>query len=119
MLNINPMWFYWLNIVDTLNGTIAVAALIAVIAGVIILLLGISTLVDDEDEVMAKRFLKLGAVFIIIAVVCWLGYIFVPNKETLIEMQVAKLATPENAAITAEKLKEVVDYIIEKVATLK
>lgn len=116
---IEPMWFYWLNIVDVLDTTFTVLALITVILSAITAVLGMSSMFDDNDIDTAKKIWKIATFIFIIAAVCWLAFVFIPNKETLIEMQVAKLATPENAEMTVEKLKGVVDYIIEKAATLK
>jgi Na+/melibiose symporter-like transporter len=105
--------------VNILNTTFSILAFIAVILSAVTVILGMSTCFDDDDIDTAKKIWKISAIFFTIAAVCWLAFVFIPNKETLIEMQVAKLATPENAEMTVEKLKGVVDYIIEKAATLK
>ena len=53
--------------------------------------------------------------FILSALVC----IFVPSEKTLIEMQIAKIATHNNVNLTIDKIKEIVDYIINGIKEVK
>lgn len=46
-------------------------------------------------------------------IICLMLSIFLPNKETLIEMQVAKIVTVDNVKLTFNAVKEAVDYIIQ------
>jgi hypothetical protein len=71
---------------------------------------------DDEDK---KAFWKIAKKLIILCIVLWIVCIFIPSKETLIEMQVAKYATYENAEWTVENVKQAVDYIINALKELK
>jgi hypothetical protein len=41
--------------------------------------------------------------------------VFVPDKQTMIEMQVATVATKTNVEWTVEQLKVVTDYISERI----
>ena len=44
---------------------------------------------------------------------------FVPSKEALIEMQVARFATYENAEWTLDTVKAAVDYIVESIKSVR
>ncbi len=48
-----------------------------------------------------------------------LGVVFIPDKQTMIEMLVAKTATVENAEWTVDAVKQAVDYIVSAIQTLK
>ena len=72
------------------------------------------------DERKAVRFFtKALKVSIGVCVVGGLFLIFVPSKETLIEMMVAKQATYENATWTVDALKSAVDYVVQAIQSLK
>ena len=114
---INPSWFYWVNVIE---GTGIVATILAIMATLLCViglpLYYVDVAYDDEDE---KKFWKIAKRLIIICLVLWIICIFIPSKETLIEMQVAKYATYENAEWTVETIKQAVDYIINALKELK
>jgi Na+-driven multidrug efflux pump len=107
------MWFYWVNVVDTLVVILIVLFILAVIACVISGIFVFTTLeygTDDEDHKAAKRLFKR---CFIAAVVVAIAVILIPTKNTLIEMQIARYATYENAEITIDTIKSAVDYIVD------
>lgn len=115
---INPSWFYFLGVVNAIK----VASILGtVFFGIAFGGLGIGMILDgdvyDDDEMKRfRRLLKgLAAGFVISALVL----IFVPSKTTLIEMQIARMATHDNVEWTVEQIKSVVDYIIEAARSLK
>ena len=110
---INPSWFYWLNVADTLK-----FVMIATVICEILLMFPIAIWFDELtlEEKKRKRLIKAA---IVVFLVCALGAIFVPSKQTLIEMQVAKFATYENAEWTVDTIKSAVDYIVEAVNSIK
>jgi len=127
---INPSWFYWLNIVDGIKTAMFVVAIVAFLAGVIFLGLYCSALDSFYDwhgsdgktftsskwDLLCK---KIGIASVIVTLICVIGLVFMPSKDTLIEMQVARMATYENAQWTVDSLKSVVDYIIEAIQKVK
>lgn len=124
---INPSWFYWLGVVNSMRGFILVAFIVAVtIIGVALIVIPVNVkLIQDypsisDDERKAVRFFtKALKVSIGVCVVGGLFLIFVPSKETLIEMMVAKQATYENATWTVDALKSAVDYVVQAIQSLK
>lgn len=71
------------------------------------------TLTDlDDDE---KKIAKLFKTIIITSFISILVGVFIPSKETYIEMMIASQVTHENVAATKEEIYELVDYVTEKV----
>lgn len=116
---ISPSWFYWLGIAQTVNLTATVlAGLLAVACGVLmsIRIAMLNNYAEEEEEVKTvKRLLK---IVVPLTVLLWILAIFVPSKETLIEMQVAKFATYENAQWTVDAVKDAVDYIVQAIKSI-
>lgn len=124
---INPSWFYWLGVVNSMRGFMLVAFIVAVIiVGVALIVIPVNVkLIQDypsvsDDERKAVRFFtKALKVAIGVCIVAGLFLVFVPSKETLIEMMVAKQATYENATGTVDALKSAVDYVVQAIQSLK
>ena len=103
---INPAWFYWVNIVDGIKIVTLMLASISLIAAFLSAFISCA----DEDE-ESKQYEKIALKMLIVAVACIIIAIFIPTKETLIEIQIAKYATWENAEWTVDAIKDLVDYI--------
>lgn len=116
---IDPMWFYWLSVVE---GIKIIAIIVAVLCGgglfggSIVWISNIEYGGDDKDVKIAKKIIKKCLIVGSIAALC---LIFIPGKETLIEMQVARFATYENAEWTIETIKSAVDYIVKAAKAIK
>lgn len=131
---VNPKIFYWLNILDNFKITIEIliAALgIAIISDVVIMVFsycegrdykdckdedGNPTDSDWRNFLFTLKILKCLATILVVLV---LLAIFIPSKEVMIEMLIAKFSTVENANFAIETLKEAVDYIVEAIGSLK
>ena len=102
---IDPMFFYWLQILESFNVLLVVVIIIGLIA---LLMLGIAALTEDEfcdseyslgfnrhtkkrDGYIASA--KKVAISLIIPI---LAVIFIPSKTTIIEMVAASRVTPGN-----------------------
>lgn len=116
---INPMWFYWISVADTVC-TISVILLafssVATAVGILMYFCTAEWGEDDPDYRTAKRLLKIALPICIVAA---LLVVFLPGKNTLIEMQVARYATVENAEMSLDALKSAVDYIINAIKEMK
>ena len=120
---IDPSVFYWINVFGILQ-------IVFVIFGVILTISGIGFLIgwfmyhnekfdyDTKSEyyIRVKRYEKLckqwAMVLLIIGIPLVLVSIFIPSKQTGIEMMVAKTATFENVDWTVAQVKEIIDYIV-------
>lgn len=123
---IDPKWFYWVNTLETLKTILYILTAFLGIVTVAATINATITLAetarygpDDKDYQQAIRTLKIIKKVAFVLIILILVGIFIPGKTTLIEMQVAKMATIENAEWTVESLKQIVDYIVESMAKLK
>lgn len=118
MYIINPMTFYWLSVLDALRGAFLVVSILGGAGSVVlpIIYLADSWGWDDDDK---KMWVKIVAVVLPIFFASVLCVIFIPSKQTMIEMLVAKFATTENAEWTVDALKSAVDYIVEAMKSVK
>lgn len=117
---INPAWFYWVSIADAVKAVLFVLAIVALIlAGIAIFIFVIDGGDCFDNEKIREQYKKAVGRGFIIGVLCLIAAILIPSKETLVEMQVAKYATWENAEWTVDALKEAVDYIVNAIGSLK
>lgn len=119
---INPAWFYWMSVASGIKIVVLVVALLMLfpcigffISACVEAECGCDGFEDDD----AKRSLKASSKWLTISIVLFVVFAFVPSKDTLIGMQVAKLATVENANWTLETIKSAVDYIVESIKSMK
>lgn len=123
---INPSLFYWFNVTESLR----MFAVITLVVSAAAFCTGTLKLCMDtysakhwptisESEMKAipgdKKFIKYSAIVLAITSIMT---IFIPSKETLIYMEVAKLATVENAEMSIEAVKAAVDYIVESIKSV-
>ncbi|MBO4543564.1 MAG: hypothetical protein J5725_10340 [Bacteroidales bacterium] len=115
---INPSWFYWISVV---NGLQTFLIILAVVLAVVAIICFITAYEEGEcgDNENSKKWAKRGIICTVTAIAIAIICIFIPSKSTLIEMQIAKFATYENAEWTADKIKEAVDYIINAIQNMK
>ena len=124
---INPSWFYWLGVVESMR-YFMIAAFIISIALIVVSLIIIPVNIymirefpdmSDDERKTVQFFTKVLKIAIAALVISGLILMFVPSKETLIEMMIAKQATYENATWTVDTLKSAVDYVIQAIQSLK
>ena len=102
---ISPFLIYLLSIIDS----------VVSISVIMIFILLIASLISLMDENTDKYFLKLIAG----AIVSLLLAIFVPSKDTIIGMIVAKNITYERLNDGTEIAKKSIDYIFEKIEEIE
>ena len=109
---VDPSWVYWMNVADAVK----IAALVGGGTFTIMSIIATPIFLDCGEWKDVKKW---AMPFMVAAVVLLLAGIFIPSKQTLIAMKVAEMATKENVTMTAQQLKEIVDYIINAVKELK
>lgn len=111
---INPMWFYWVDVLGGLDLTFTVLASIAVVGGIIF---GFAWLeveyIEEEEKPKVIKVVKKWAVLTSILIMLT---ILIPSKETMIQMQLAKFGTYENAEKAIEAIQDATDYILERLS---
>lgn len=124
---IDPSWFYWVNVLNGVRGLL-IGLLCPSIIGAICLEIGILIdkdmirefpTISEQEKREIPIFKKLLILSIIVVIVSALALIFIPSKDTLIEMMIAKYITHENVETTVNTLKDVVDYITRTIQNLK
>lgn len=124
---INPSWFYWLGVVHSMRGFMLTAFIVSIIViGVSLIIIPVNVKlirdypsISDDERKVVRFFTKALKVAIGVCVIGGLFLIFVPSKDTLIEMMIAKQATYENATWTVDALKSAIDYVIQAIQSLK
>ena len=124
---INPSWFYWLGVVNSMRGFMLVAFIVAIIiVGVSLIIIPVNVKliqdypsISDDERKVVRFFTRALKIAIGVGIVAGLSLVFVPSKETLIEMMIAKQATYENATWTVDALKSAVDYVVQAIQSLK
>lgn len=117
---INPAWFYWMSVASGLKVVVLITALLMLFPCIGFFVdAAVNAECSGWDDEDAQRSLKICGKWFIRSIVLFVAFAFVPSKNTLIEMQVAKLATYENTAWTLETVKSAVDYIVEAINSMK
>ena len=115
---INPSWFYWLGVANAakiVSFVIGGIATVGLFIGLANMAVNMEFGADDKDYKNSKRIAKVCG---IVTVVCFLVGVFIPSKQTMIEMMVAKFATYENAQWTVDVVKDAVDYIVQAINSI-
>lgn len=108
---IDPKWFYWLQVCDSIRFLFfLLAAFLGIAAGVLALIM---MEMYEEELRKAKNTIIVLSVFIFVFVVAG---ILTPSKETMIEMEIAKHVTYESAATVIETITDTTDELLEKLA---
>lgn len=131
---VNPSWFYWLNTIEAFRIIFFGILVCLILASVVILIAlalaffegkdykdhldedGNPTDPDWKTYLMTK---KLAKIILPITIVFAIITAFIPSKETIISMMIAKYATKTNVNMTIEGIKSVVDYIINAMKEIK
>lgn len=115
---INPSWFYWLNVADS---ALVFLCFIGVVSALCFLgsLIARDICADEHTQEYKEKMRKITRISLIAFLVSGFIAIFIPSKNTLIEMMIAKKATYDNVSWTIEQVKEAVDYIISAIKEIK
>lgn len=112
---ISPWIFYWVNVLDSLKFFISTIIIIGIIAIITTAIIMVSTCFDLDELKEKSKFLKIFQKAIISILILMAVYSFTPSKETMITMLVADNVTKENIEITTDTIKNVTDYIFDKI----
>ena len=122
---INPMIFYWLDIINGLDITMAILAVITGSTFIVSMICFITSRMEDNDysqnspsysTILAKKWAIASGIGVFIFTVF---IIAIPNENTCYKMLIAKYLTKENLTVTAENLKKAVDYIVSAIERIK
>ena len=128
---ISPSWFYWISVADGLRTALLVVVIVFGIASCVLVPMAIyekheyGGLPQDGGSYDRQCLREMNLVCkwsktaFFATIVFLILLILIPSRNTLIEMQIAKYATYENAQWTLETLKSAVDYIVNAIKSVK
>ena len=114
---VNPAIIYLINLMGSLRVAFIIGAVIFAILTIFCAVEyeDLKESNSNEDKQMTKKFFRASKRFLVCFVLTFILIVFVPSKDTCIEMIVASYVTPDNIDAGVEKTKETVDYIIDKI----
>lgn len=128
---INPMWFYWLGLADIAKNICIALFIVSLTTTVIFSCMAIQKQNDAEEYKDSGSKYSITCRYsygifkkaaITSGIVCFLsmtGAIFIPTKETLIYIMVARQATYTNIGLTVDAIKEAVDYVVQAISNIR
>lgn len=126
---INPMWFYWLNVVDSACGFVHALAVISLALSIVLFIAAMAFkyaaidyhTIDEEcfEYVTSVKLQRIAKVVAVVAVILFIIHVFIPSRETLIEMQIARFTTVEYAEWALDAVKSATDYIVSAIKELQ
>lgn len=124
---INPMWFYLIKICDTIvefAGILIIILIILIIVGGIAIFcihvdVNISDFFDEEAVETMNKIKSIIKRYIIILSTAIGIIVFVPDGDTIYKMLVASQVTPNNIQLVGGTVENSIDYIFEKINSLK
>ena len=106
---IDPNVFYWMNVLGSLKD---VTLFVSIMFCIVTCVLAIFTIMCSAEQYEHTKLLfKLTVIAGIVAFVMAVISVFIPSKQTCIQMLVAKTATFENVNWTVEQIKDFIDYV--------
>lgn len=113
---ISPWLIYFISILSDLQELVYSLTIVFLITLAIIFFLW----TYYRDNGAEFEFVKKGKhkIIIFFEIISILGIIFIPSKETIYAMVVAKYVTSDNIEMVGGSVKDSIDYIFEKIDTL-
>ena len=122
------MWFYWLSVVDRACQLVRTAAILLVILSAALFIAAAfckyaavyQNAVDEEcfEYATGVKMQRIATAVAAVAAILFIIYVFIPSRETLIEMQIARFTTVENAEWALDAIKSATDYIVSAIKEL-
>lgn len=112
---ISPWLIYWAGRIDAIHIFFVVAGVtLTITAG--ISMITVVTNIDDCDSGFGKAFLNFAKKLTCVALIVDALAMFVPTKDEVIAMYVARYITPANIKATGKFTDKAVDKLIEKIS---
>lgn len=116
---ISPVWIYLIHVLNTIYGL----SLFALIGSGFVMIMSpliADCLVDcghhEEEERVMYKIIKICA---IVAAICIVLLIFIPNKQTIYAMIAASIITPDNISGTEDHIVDLISKIAKAVRETK
>ena len=122
------MWFYWLSVVDRACQLVRTAAILLFLLSAALFIAAAfckyaavyQNAVDEEcfEYATGVKMQRIATAVAAVAAILFIIYVFIPSRETLIEMQIARFTTVENAEWALDAIKSATDYIVSAIKEL-
>lgn len=113
---INPWIFYWAEVCESIK----MESVIFVILGMcLVFAFSMASIFNWDNSDVKPRMLKYAICSTIATVFLLLISTFIPSEKTIYKMTVASYLTEDNVAQGKEEIKELVDYIADKIEDAK
>ena len=118
---INPLWFYLINVIDKINNLSVVLVGLSIALLVVLGMMFLGFYENDynekceEDIKTLNSFKKHIKRLILVTILSTLACVFIPDKQTCEEMMIASVVTHENVDAVKGDVKELIDYVSDKV----
>ena len=106
---ISPWLVYWVTRIEYVQAYLLTAFLIICISGPLVIIY--CAAFDTYDDIKDKYFNRWAKTAVIGLLICGIFDIFVPSKEVIIAMYVAKQVTPANIQTAGAVADKSIDYI--------
>ena len=114
---IDPRVFYWMSVINDIKAICIVLFILSIVGLVLCFVFYVDDLCIEEDG--RKKCKRGSVIFAILTALFAFGIIFIPSKTTMTEMLIAKYATTENAELGVNAIKNLVDYIVSAMQSVK
>lgn len=104
---IDPLWIYLIGLVETLKPTLGFLSIVSIILAFVI----IGTSADEKPDIK-KSCIKVSKILIIASTILGMAYVFVPSKETVIQMLIAKNVTVDRVQIATDVVQNIYKDIL-------
>ena len=115
---INPMIFYWIDLISSLKTWVVLIMLLFVLGVIAFLLVFLWEATFNEPNLVFLKEWKSKKPFrisVIIAIIFTTLTVVLPDKTTMYKMLVASYVTEENYNIAKSEIVDLIDYISEKI----
>lgn len=117
---VNPMFFYMMHVCGGMRIILFILSSVLIVAAIVLGCIMMTFFAengsyiddDDDDAKDLRRLLKINKMMAFSGLIALIISVLIPNKDTILMMQAASLATPENVNAIFEALKAAIDYTV-------
>lgn len=113
MYIVSPISIYLLGLVDSLNPVLLISSLALIFIAPFIWIIAEFDVDEDMSEHNKQKCKKFAKNCVITSIILMIFYIILPNKETIIQMLIAKNITVDRVQIASEVVEKVYNDIIK------
>lgn len=110
---IDPMIFYWMDVLSKVQALPITLAFLSLISTCVAGMAYVAY--SNEQHIIYKVGKRLSCVFIFLFLISLPLSFFMPDKDTMYKMMIAKQITPHNLQISGDTVDKALDKITDKV----